>query len=233
MFPRTRPRWDAARCRPSARSLAETVVARLWKPWDTAERTQPGRPSEVIAVACRPATPGLYAEDRRRLMIQLFAAIGATVAAIVELSLVPYLRIGDAHPHPVLVFGVIWAIAAGLEAGLIWAVVGGILLDSLASRPFGASVFALVVSVGLALLIARTFIRIRPLAPVIAVPILSLVYSVVLMSLVAAIRPPVSVADPAASLMPGAAYDAVLGLLFGPLALSIRDRRRQEERVDW
>ncbi|MES2210726.1 MAG: rod shape-determining protein MreD [Chloroflexota bacterium] len=166
-------------------------------------------------------------------MTPLLAAIGATIAALLELSLVPYLQIGDAHPHPVLVFGVIWTIAAGLEAGLIWAVVGGVLLDGIASRPFGASVFALVVAVGLSLLIARTFIRIRPLAPVIAVPIVSLGYSMILLSLIAAIRPPVSVADPVAAFMPGAAYDAVLGVVFGPLALSIRDRYRPLERADW
>ena len=166
-------------------------------------------------------------------MTQLLAAIGATAAALLELSLVPYLRIGDAHPHPVLVFGVIWTIAVGIEAGLVWAVVGGVILDSLASRPLGASAFALVVSLGAAVLIARSFIRIRPLAPVIAVPIVSLIYSMLLFGLIAAIRPPVTVADPIAAFMPGAAYDAVLGLLFGPLILSIRDRYRPDERVDW
>jgi rod shape-determining protein MreD len=166
-------------------------------------------------------------------MTQLLAAIGATAAALIELSLVPYLRIGDVHPHPVLVFGVIWTIAFDIEAGLIWAVIGGILLDSLAARPLGVSAFALVISIGAAAAIARLFIRIRPLAPVIAVPIVSLVYSMVLFGLNAAINPPVVVGDPVAVFMPGAAYDAVLGLLFGPLILSIRDRYRVEERVDW
>jgi len=166
-------------------------------------------------------------------MTQLLAAIGATAAALIELSLVPYLRIGDAHPHPVLVFGVIWTIAVDLEAGLVWAVVGGIVLDSVASRPFGASAFALVVALGAAVLIARTFIRIRPLAPVIAVPIVSLLYSMLLFGLTAAIRPPVPLADPVAAFMPGAAYDAVLGLLLGPLVLSIKDRYRPDERVGW
>lgn len=166
-------------------------------------------------------------------MTQLLAAIGATAAALMELSLVPYLRIGEAHPHPVLVFGVIWTIAVDLEAGLVWAFVGGVVLDSLASRPLGVSAFALAISIGAAVMIARTFIRIRPLAPVIAVPIVSLIYSMLLFGLIAAIRPPVPVADPVAAFMPGAAYDAVLGLLFGPLILSIRDRYRPDERVDW
>ena len=99
--------------------------------------------------------------------------------------------------------------------------------------PLGASAFRLVISIGAAALIARSFIRIRPLAPVVAVPIVSLVYSMILFGLLAAIRPPVTVADPIAAFMPGAAYDAVLGLLFGPLILSIRDRYRPDERVDW
>jgi rod shape-determining protein MreD len=166
-------------------------------------------------------------------MTQLIAAIGATAAALIELSLVPYLAIGGVHPHPVLVFGVIWTIAAGLESGLIWAVVGGIVLDSLATRPLGTSAFALVVSIGAALLIARLFVRIRPLAPIIAVPIVSLVYSMTVYTIVTAIQPASAIADPIAIFMPGAAYDAVLGLLFGPLILSIRDRYRPDERVDW
>ncbi|MEO7665207.1 MAG: rod shape-determining protein MreD [Candidatus Limnocylindrales bacterium] len=166
-------------------------------------------------------------------MVQLLAAVGATVAALIELSLVPYLGVGDAHPHPVLVFGVIWTIAFGVESGFVWAVAGGIALDSLASRPLGVSVFSLLICLGLATLIGRSFLRIRPLAPLIAIPILSVVHSMILLGLFAAIRPPVSSPDPISAFMPGAVYDAVLGLVFGPLIVSIRDRRAVEERVDW
>ena len=166
-------------------------------------------------------------------MSHLLAAVGATAAALVELSLVPYLGVGDAHPHPVLVFGVIWTMAVGVDSGLTWAFIGGIALDSLATRPLGVSVFALLISLGGASVIGRSFIRIRPLAPIIAIPVLSLVNSVILFGLLAAIRPPVTAADPVAIFMPGAAYDAVLGLLFGPLIVSIRDRRAIQDRVDW
>lgn len=166
-------------------------------------------------------------------MSHLLAAVGATAAALVELSLGPYLGVGGVSPHPVLVFGVIWTIAFGLDSGLVWAFVGGIALDSLATRPLGTSSFALVVSLGGASLIGRSVVRIRPLAPVIAIPILSLVNSMILFGLLATLRPPVSVADPIAAFMPGAAYDAVLGILFGPLIVSIRDRRTVEERMDW
>ena len=163
----------------------------------------------------------------------LLAAVGATAAALVELSLVPHLAVGGVHPHPVLVFGVIWTIAVGVESGLVWAFVGGIALDSLAARPLGVSSFALLVSLGGASVVGRSFVRIRPLAPIIAIPILSLVNSMILLGLLAAIRPPVTAVDALSVFMPGAAYDAVLGLIFGPLLVSIRDRRHLEERVDW
>jgi rod shape-determining protein MreD len=166
-------------------------------------------------------------------MRHLLAAVGATAAALVELSLVRYLSVGGAHPHPVLVFGVIWTIAVGVESGLTWAFVGGIALDTLASRPLGVSAFALLISLGGASFIGRSFVRIRPLAPIIATPILSLVNSMILFGLFAAISPPVTTADPVAAFMPGAAYDAVLGLVFGPLFVSILDRRNVEERAAW
>jgi len=40
-------------------------------------------------------------------MTLLLAAVGAVVTALIELTVTPYLTIGTAHPHPVLVLGVI------------------------------------------------------------------------------------------------------------------------------
>jgi len=87
-------------------------------------------------------------------MSLLFAAIGATVTALVEVTLGQYIVVGDATPHPVLVGGVIWTIAAGIDRGITWAFVGGLVLDSLLGRPLGASSFALLVAVGGAALMA-------------------------------------------------------------------------------
>jgi rod shape-determining protein MreD len=88
-------------------------------------------------------------------MSLLFAAIGATVAALLEASLAPYLKVGNANLHPVLVLAVIWTIAAGFERGVVVAFVGGLVLDILFDRPLGASAFALLVAVGGAALISR------------------------------------------------------------------------------
>jgi rod shape-determining protein MreD len=163
----------------------------------------------------------------------LLAAAGATVAAVLELSLIPSLGSGSVHPHPVLVVVVIWTIVGGLEPGLVCAFLGGLLLDLLAPRPLGSSAFALLLAAGGAAAFARVLVRVRPITPVIAVPLLSLVYSLVLLGLLTVLGTPLIVPDPVGPLLPGVVYDGVLGLLAGPLAVSIRDRRAAEERVDW
>ena len=83
-----------------------------------------------------------------RSMTLLLAAVGATVMALLELTVGPYLRVGTSQPHLVLVLGVIVTVAIGLEAGLAWAFVGGLVLDVLAQRPLGSTAFALLLCVG-------------------------------------------------------------------------------------
>lgn len=166
-------------------------------------------------------------------MSLLFAAIGATVTALVEVTLAPYIDVGDAAPHPVLVGGVIWTIAAGIDRGITWAFVGGLVLDSLLARPLGVSAFALLVAVGGAALLAQPFPRLRLVAPVVAVPILSLMNSMLILALTTAARPGASVPDPIGLLLPGAIYDALLGMFVGPLVVVLHDRRLATERVDW
>ena len=166
-------------------------------------------------------------------MSLLLSAIGATIVAVLDVTLGRYLTIGNAAPHLVLVLGVVWSIAAGIEAGVAWAFVGGIVLDSLLGRPLGASAFALLVAVGGARLIAQPMARLRLIAPIVAVPILSLVYSMLILVLGSTGQGAGTVADPIALFMPGVAYDAVLGLFIGPLIVNAHDRQLVVERVDW
>ena len=164
-------------------------------------------------------------------MSLLVAAIGATVAAVLEASLAPHLVVGNANLHPVLVLAVIWTIAAGFERGLVVAFVGGLVLDILFSRPLGASAFALLIAVGGATLIVQPMSRIRTLAPIVAVPVLSLVSSMLIYILTSSSG--AAVADPVSTFIPGAVYDGILGLIAGPLIVSVHARRTQVERVDW
>ena len=166
-------------------------------------------------------------------MSLLLAAVGAVVTALIELTVTPYLRIGSAQPHPVLVLAVIVTIAVGIEAGLTWAFVGGLALDVLAQRPLGSSAFALLLCVGGASLLARTLPHIRPIVPIMAVFLFSLGYSMILFATRVALGAPPPTSDPLTMVFPGAVYDAVLGAVIGPLTIAVHDRRMEQERVDW
>jgi rod shape-determining protein MreD len=164
-------------------------------------------------------------------MTLLVAAIAATVAAIVELTVTPYLRVGDAQPHLVFVLAVVWTVAVGVDSGLVWAFVGGLVLDTLAQRPLGTTAFALLVVVGATAVLGRTLARIRPVVAIIATLLLSLVYSMTLIVLFSVLRPPLALSDPLRIVAPGVLYDVIVAAVLGPLAVSLRDRFADEERV--
>jgi rod shape-determining protein MreD len=166
-------------------------------------------------------------------MTLLLAAVGAVVTALIELTVTPYLRIGSAQPHPVLVLGVIAAIAVGLEAGLAWAFVGGLALDILAQRPLGSTAFALLLCIGGSSVLARSLVRLRPIVPIFAVFVLSIGYSMILFAAFGALGSPPPATDPLLMVLPGAIYDAILAALIGPLTVAVHDRRMEQERVDW
>jgi rod shape-determining protein MreD len=161
------------------------------------------------------------------------AAIAAVVAALFELTIFDHLRIGGAQAHPVLVLGVIWTIAIGIEGGLACAFVGGLALDVLAQRPLGSSAFALLVAIGAAGIVAASLGRLRLFAPPVAALVASFVNAVVLLGILGALQGPFPLEDPVNAVLPGAVYDTVLAAIFGPLAVAMVDRRRDAERVDW
>jgi rod shape-determining protein MreD len=166
-------------------------------------------------------------------MTLLLAAVGATVTALLELTVGPYLRIGTAEPHLVLVLGIVVTVAIGLEAGLVWAFVGGLVLDVITQRPLGSTSFALLLCVGATSVLADVFVRIRPVVPIIATLVLSVGYSMIHFVALNALVAPVPVADPVALILPSAVYDTVVAALIGPLVISIHDRRAEVERMDW
>jgi rod shape-determining protein MreD len=163
----------------------------------------------------------------------VIAAALAVVAALAEFTVVPYLQVGDAVLQPVLVFGAIWTVAGGLEAGLTWAFVGGLALDVLSQRPLGASSFSLLIATGVASIVGTTLQRVRVIAPVAATAAASLVYSMLLL-LVTSMLNGAGIPDGATDfVLPSAIYSTLLAALVGPLVVSIAARRRDSERVDW
>ena len=166
-------------------------------------------------------------------MTLLLAAVGATLTALLELSVGPYLRVGTAQPHLVLVVGIVVTVALGLEAGLVWAFVGGLALDVLVPRPLGSTAFALLLCMGATAVLARYLVRFRLLVPILATLLLSLTFSMILLVAFNALRTPIKVEDPVALFLPSVVYNTIIAAVIGPLAISIHDRRADTERMDW
>jgi rod shape-determining protein MreD len=143
------------------------------------------------------------------------------------------LRVGNAEPHLVLVFGIVLTLALDIEAGLVWAFIGGLVLDVLAQRPLGSTAFALLLCVGVSAILGRLFVRIRQIIPLPAAFILSFAYSMTLFFAFNALQAPIPVADPIGRILPSAVFDLVVAALIGPLAITIHDRRAEVERIDW
>jgi rod shape-determining protein MreD len=161
------------------------------------------------------------------------AAVGAVVAALLQLTIVPYLRIGDAQPDLVLVFAVTATIAGTVEAGFLSAFIGGLIIDLLAPRPLGMTAFMLLLSVGLAAILGRTFDRIRYVVPALAVFLGSVLTSVLFVVLYGALRERIPVADPVKAILPDAIYSTVVAMVVGPIAVGLRRRAAERERVAW
>ena len=162
----------------------------------------------------------------------VIAAALAVVAALAEFTIVPYLKIGDAVLHPVLVFGVVWTIAGRFEAGLAWAFAGGLALDILGQRPLGSSAFSLLIAIGLASVVGGLLGRVRILAPVVATAIASPVFSMLLLVTTTALTSASLSGDAFASVPSSAVYDTVLAAIGRPLAVAIVQRRQNADQVD-
>jgi rod shape-determining protein MreD len=168
--------------------------------------------------------------DRMSLTL---AALGAVAAALLNLTIAPFLRVGVAQPDFVLIFAVIWTVVAGIEGGLIWAFLGGLMIDFLAPRPLGSTAFTLLLCVGGAALLGRVLIQFRYVVPVIAVLILAVVNALLFLVIYGALRGPIPAPDPLSSIVPAAIYDALIAAVVGPLAVALLARRQDRERLDW
>lgn len=166
-------------------------------------------------------------------MTLTLAAVGAVIAAVIELSLWPYIAIAGAHPHLTFVYVVVLAVVLGLEVGATAGFVGGLALDLLAPRPLGSTAFALLIAVALAVALARLLVQVRLIAPILIVFVLSFVFSLVVAGLYAALGEGIAIDDPIRTLLPGAIYDTLIAAVIGPLAIAFRARRLEQERVDW
>jgi rod shape-determining protein MreD len=165
----------------------------------------------------------------------VLAAVGATVAALIQSTVLPFAAKGGGGLDLVLVIAVVWTMALGLEGGLVWAFLGGLVIDVLLMRPLGLTAFIYLLAVGAAWVVGR--ILPRPLYPVIVVTATALaaVAGPLTVLLYEGLRDIPAGVDPIAGLVPSTIAAAVVAALTAPLALAAGRRTRvgAAERVDW
>jgi rod shape-determining protein MreD len=161
------------------------------------------------------------------------AAVGAVVAAILQLTIVPYLGIAGAYPDLLLILAVIATFAWSTEAGMTLAFVGGLMIDLLAPRPIGLTAFTLLLSTGIAAILGRVIQRGRVLTPIALIFALSFVTDLTFLTVFAALRGKLEVADPIQLILPGAIYSTAIAVVLSPLATVLNKRFAERERVAW
>lgn len=66
-----------------------------------------------------------------------------TLAALAEVTVLPYLRVASVQTDLTLLLVGAWSLRRGVEEGAVWAFIGGLMLDLLSAGPFTAAMFGL------------------------------------------------------------------------------------------
>ncbi|MGZ8527706.1 MAG: hypothetical protein ACXWWR_02845, partial [Candidatus Limnocylindrales bacterium] len=82
-------------------------------------------------------------------------------------------------------------------------------------------------------ILGRTLDRIRLIAPIIAVFLGSCLSSALFLFLYGVLRDRIPVADPIQAALPDAIYSAAVAVVVGTVAVAIRQRSAERERVAW
>ena len=81
--------------------------------------------------------------EERTIANLYFAIPFLTLVALVEATVLPHLRVGNAQPDLTLLVVGAWSLRRGVEEGAAWAFIGGIVLDLLSAGPGTAMTLAL------------------------------------------------------------------------------------------
>ena len=162
----------------------------------------------------------------------VLAAVGAAIAALMEVTVASRIHLADAQPQIVFVIAILLTLIIGFEEGMTWAFVGGLFVDLLTLRPLGSTVFGLLVVVGLAAAVSPILARIRFASPLVGVIVFTPVFIVLSTVTIGLLRPPppaLRVSNVAAAML----INVTFGALVAPLFIAVRRRWEQKERLSW
>jgi rod shape-determining protein MreD len=165
----------------------------------------------------------------------VLAAVGSTVAALIQSTVLPFAAEGGGGLDLVLVIAVVWTMALGLEGGLVWAFLGGLVIDVLLMRPLGLTAFIDLLAVGAAWVVGRLAARALYPAIVATAFVTAAVAAPLTTVLYQALRDVPPGVDPFAGAAQSAILAGIAAAILAPPALAIARARRapEAERVDW
>lgn len=115
------------------------------------------------------------------------------IAAILQSTIVPEIRIGEGGPDLILMLVLSWMMLADMQEGIVWAMVGGILQDLVNGLPTGTSALALVVVAFLVNLVLGPVARNNFVIPPVVIAVGTVLYHVLLIGLFAILGRPVPI----------------------------------------
>ncbi len=107
------------------------------------------------------------------------------IAAILQSTVVPEIRIGGGGPDLILMLVLSWTMLADVEEGIVWAMVGGIMQDLAAGLPTGTSALVMVIVAFLVNLVLGPIGRNNLIFPPIVIAIGTAAYHLLLMVILA------------------------------------------------
>jgi rod shape-determining protein MreD len=165
-----------------------------------------------------------------------FAVLTAVIAAVLETSVFAELPVAGATIDVVLVCAAVATIVLGVEDGLVLAFVGGLIIDMVvAARPMGAATLALLLTLGIAFVIARSIGAGRRTVAIGLVLILTAIYHALFIVIIGVTANASFSFDEQtiAAILVAAVLNAVLAFPVAALFGVIERRFGPSERQDW
>ncbi len=104
------------------------------------------------------------------------------VLALFQSTVMPRITIMGIHPDLILMVVISWSLLRGAEEGMLLAVIGGVPLDLISEATFGIHTLALLFTAFVSGFGQRTVFRSEVLMPILAIPIATLVYELIILS---------------------------------------------------
>lgn len=152
----------------------------------------------------------------------VWAALSLLIAFVLQVAVAPYIAVGDIAPNFFLIFGVIYALSRGSEAGAIFGFIAGFLFDLLGTGPVGPMAMSLAIMGYLAGFLHTNLFSAGWTLPVIVIVAASLASEVLYMIMILFLGGGSSFMNSFVTIvLPSVVFDGVVATIFAPIFMKI------------